>query len=382
LSCPFSFALYLCTLPLPFYQTKTRPDKTRQDKTRQEDKAFKKKSAKREALVIFVKRLVFWSCFVLHSFYSLHPHPPPRPILINPYLNTKTTTQKTTTLEAATTDIPTDATAATTAIAPTNINNYLQIDRLTQTYTTENEDGFFDYREYNEQESDTQEKDDNPLRTTLLTMLSNFARHAIHAPLKTFHTFDLKRDAARRIKQATVAPSLKTAAQRIADAIGNEPKADRPTLDGLISDCAKKQTTTLELKIMELRNQLNAQQRNNPVPKTPINISKNFRGSSNLIWNRSHPSRNSSNPAPAGTQRFHCTTTRSNTQITQKSTIARTPQSTINQSMTIAEAAPNTLNEPVRKQIQNRNQYQATARTQTVNSPNAQPLPKDSEATN
>jgi len=147
----------------------------------------------------------------------------------------------------------------------------------------------------------------------------------------------------------------------------------------LITECTKKQTIDLNLRIKQLQDQLDAQQRNNPVTKTATSISKNFRGSSNLIWNKNHPSRNLTNRAPAVNQRFQNMTPRPNTQIRQESTMTRTPQLTINQSTPIVRAqtiksptvqlqiedsmvtpnvayAPhaNASNEPIRKQEWNR----------------------------
>jgi hypothetical protein len=91
-------------------------------------------------------------------------------------------------------------------------------------------------------------------------------------------------------------------AQRIADAIQKEPSVTHQTLTGLITECTAKQTSDLQLKVQSLQDQLTDQ-------RTPTNNiyqrnSKNARGSSHLIWNRTHPSRNTSNQAPADTQRF------------------------------------------------------------------------------
>ena len=321
-----------------------------------------------------------------------YPNPKRPPTHVeNPYKKKTTIACSTTTTATTTTttDIPTDETTTTTPTASVTTDAILyEIERLTQQQNTENEDGHFDYREYCEQanNSQDQEEDDVTPQEEILTMLSNFVKYAIHTPLETFLTSDSKRDATRRIKQATVPTSFKTAAQRIAKAIGKEPKVDHPTLTGLIKDCTKKQNTSLELRLKQLKDQLDTIQNNNPATKKPENTPKNWQGSSHLIWNRTHPSRNSLNLAPADTQRFQYMTPRSNNMTPRSNNMTprsntKTPQSTINQPMTIVEAAPNTLNEPVRKQIQNRNQYQATSWTQTVNSPNAQPLPKDSEAT-
>ena len=93
-------------------------------------------------------------------------------------------------------------------------------------------------------------------------------------------------------------PSIyRTTAQRIADAIQKEPSVPHPTLTGLISDCTKKHTAEPRLKLKSLQDKI----KDKPAPynDTPA------RGSSNLIWNRAHPSRNTSNQAPADPRRFN-----------------------------------------------------------------------------
>ena len=136
----------------------------------------------------------------------------------------------------------------------------------------------------------------------LLAKLKNFVKLAIHVPLHTFATTHSTQITARRITQATTPSIYRTAAQRIAAAIQKEPSVSHPTLTGLIAECASKQNHDLHLKVQSIQDQITEQRTStiNTHHRTP----KNTRGSSNLIWNRVHPSRNTSNQAAADTQRF------------------------------------------------------------------------------
>ena len=103
------------------------------------------------------------------------------------------------------------------------------------------------------------------------------------------------------------------------------------------------------MPIIKTQDQLNAQRKpNNNTPRKSIpkddtprkNIPKddtsrqnpkNAQGSSNLIWNRKYPSRNTSSHAPANTQRFNQQTPKSTKQTHQQSqhtTNAPTPRFT------------------------------------------------------
>jgi hypothetical protein len=176
----------------------------------------------------------------------------------------------------------------------------------------------------------------------LLTMLQDFVKNAIHAPLQMFQSTYTQTITSRRIQLATTPSILRTTAQRIAAAIQKEPPVSQPTLKGLITECTIKQTADLRLQVKALQDQLKAQhklkddalQKRKPKDNTPQTIiaqddtirkhPKNAQGSSNLIWNRKFPARNSSNHAPADTQRFNQQTPKSNKRTHQQS------QNTIN----------------------------------------------------
>jgi hypothetical protein len=184
---------------------------------------------------------------------------------------------------------------------------------------------------------------------TLLTMLQNFVKNAIHAPLQKYHSTYTQSITVRRIQLATTPSILRTTAQRIAAAIQKEPPVTQPTLTGLITDCTTKQTADLRLQVKSLQDQLNAQRKpkddtarkgkpkddtprkNIPQDDTVRKPQKNAQGSCNLIWNRKFPSRNSTNHAPANTQRFNQQTPKSNKRTHQQSqhtTNAQTPRLT------------------------------------------------------
>ncbi len=171
----------------------------------------------------------------------------------------------------------------------------------------------------------------------LLTMLQDFVKNAIHAPLQMFQYTYTQTITSRRIQLATTPSILRTTAQRIAAAIQKEPPVSQPTLKGLITECTTKQTADLRLQVKSLQDQLKAQhklkddalQKRKPKDNTPQTIiaqddtirkhPKNAQGSSNLIWNRKFPARNSSNHAPADTQRFNQQTPKSNKRTHQQS---------------------------------------------------------------
>jgi hypothetical protein len=130
----------------------------------------------------------------------------------------------------------------------------------------------------------------------------NFVKNAILIPLHTFHATHTKTIATIRIQQATTPSIYRTTAQRIADAIQKEPPVTHQTLTGLITECTAKQTSDLRLKVKSLQDQLTDQRTS--TDDISRRNSKNARGSSNIIWNRKHPTRNTPNQAPADTQRF------------------------------------------------------------------------------
>ena len=168
-------------------------------------------------------------------------------------------------------------------------------------------------------------------------MLQNFFKHAILAPLHTYHSAHTHTTNTRRIQLPTTPMIVRTTAQRITAAIQKEPLITQPTLNGLILDCTKKQTADLRLHLKSLQDQLKAHRKpNNNTPRKSIlkndtlqksipkddtlwKPQKNIRGSGNLIWIRKFPSRNTSNQAPADTQRFNQQPPKSTKQTHQQS---------------------------------------------------------------
>jgi hypothetical protein len=159
------------------------------------------------------------------------------------------------------------------------------------------EDDFtFDYTQFSQEIEATQASE-------LLAKLREFAKNAIHLPLQTFATTHSMQITTRRIQQATTPLIYRTTAQRIADAIQQEPPVTHQTLTGLITECTTKQTSDLRLKVKSLQDQLAV--RRTPTNDTHWRNSKNFRGSSIIIWKRKHPSRNTPNQTTAAdTQQF------------------------------------------------------------------------------
>ena len=221
----------------------------------------------------------------LPSFETPLPSPCPlRPNLENPYVsndadNTTTTASTFTTTQGIQHATPT-----------LNDDNY-------------KENFAFDYTHSFSQEIEATKA------AELLAKLRKFVKYAIHTPLHTFASTHSMQITTRRIVQATTPAIYRTTAQRIADAIQKEPPVTHQTLTGLITECATKQTSALQLKIKSLQDQLTSQR--TPTDNTHQRNSKNALGSSNpgwnsnhLIWNRMHPSRNTSNQAAADTQRF------------------------------------------------------------------------------
>jgi hypothetical protein len=104
-------------------------------------------------------------------------------------------------------------------------------------------------------------------KENLLTMLQDFVKNAIHAPLQKYHSTYTQTITVRRIQLATTPSILRTTAQRIAAAIQKEPPVTQPTLTGLITDCTTKQTADLRLQVKSLQDQLNAQRK--PKDDTP-----------------------------------------------------------------------------------------------------------------
>lgn len=174
----------------------------------------------------------------------------------------------------------------------------------------DNEDGTFVYAQETPPHSPHHtDEDDNPMRTELLFMLHNFVKHAIHIPLQQFQVASSEKDAARRIKKATVPAIFLTTAQRIDAAISKEPPADRVVLSGLITDVTKQQTEDLHRRVQSLYDQLETHRAKlgisgNQPTQPATKKSKKGRGSSNLIWNRKETTYQM-NPAPAVNQRFH-----------------------------------------------------------------------------
>jgi hypothetical protein len=188
-----------------------------------------------------------------------------------------------------------DTTTRTACISITTITTTQGIQRATLPLYNDEEDFVFDYTQFSQEIEATQAAE-------LLAKLRDFVKYAVHIPLHTFATTHSTQITTRRIVQATTPSIYRTTAQRIADAIQKEPSVTHQTLTGLITECTAKQTSDLQLKVQSLQDQLIDQrtQTNNTYQRN----SKNARGSSHLIWNRTHPSRNTSNQAPADTQRF------------------------------------------------------------------------------
>ena len=230
---------------------------------------------------------------------------PARPPTINPYDKSASTNQPsaiTPNHKKASTNQPLAITpnhipTTTTTLAPATTTIDIQWSQPTTQPTTNyfNDDTGFPYGQYSQDST-------NAPREELLTKLAEFVKHAIHNPITTYHATHSRTIATKRILQATTPSIYRTTAQRIAAAIQKEPPVSHPTLTGLISECTRKHTADLRLKLKSLQDQ----QKANPAPNnsTPRLNSKNAHGSSNLIWNRAHPSRNTSNQAAADPRRF------------------------------------------------------------------------------
>ena len=207
---------------------------------------------------------------------------PQRPDLANPYIVTKNTH-------------PTNNVDTTTTTSTLTTTQGIQHATLPLNDNDDNGNFAFNYTQFSQEIEATQAAE-------LLAKLRDFVKYAVHIPLHTFATTHSTQITARRIAQASTSSIYQTTAQRIADAIQKEPSVSHQTLTGLITECAAKQNHDLKLKIQSLQDQLSDQR--TPTNNTHQRNSKNAQGSSNLIWNRLHPSRNTPNQAPADTQRF------------------------------------------------------------------------------
>ena len=104
---------------------------------------------------------------------------------------------------------------------------------------------------------------DSPIiggRVVIVGRLSDVALLAARA-VGHFQKIVRENEMARRIKRASVAPALDSAADRIADAVKNERPADRPVLRGLVQSEAERVVDEMKREIQSLRSRLDNQEK-------------------------------------------------------------------------------------------------------------------------
>ena len=111
-------------------------------------------------------------------------------------------------------------------------------------------------------------------RVVIIGRLSEVATVASRS-VSYFQKVVAENEMARRIKRATIAPALDSAADRIAEAVRGERPADRPVLRGLVQSEAERAVLDMKREIQSLRSRLDSQEKKKGRKNAPQPTEKN-----------------------------------------------------------------------------------------------------------